>query len=112
MTSRGRRRELVGLLAVLALVLVAYRDVAFGGKTFDTSTLTIGVNGFDPSTAPKVNAFRVDPGASAWQMVPQAQVTHQEISQHKLPLWNPYEGAGAPPCSTPCRSPSTSTRPR
>ncbi len=94
--AEGRRREIVGILAVLAIVLIAYREVAFAGKTFDTSSLTAGVNGYDAATAPKVNAFRVDPGASAWQMIPQAQVTHRQISQRKVPLWNPYEGAGAP----------------
>ena len=94
--AEGRRREIVGILAVLAIVLIAYREVAFAGKTFDTSALTAGVNGYDTATAPRVNAFRVDPGASAWQMIPQAQVTHRQIAQHKLPLWNPYEGAGAP----------------
>src|SRR6266481_9729546 len=66
--AEGRRREMVGILAILAVVLIAYREVAFAGKTFDTSALTAGVNGYDAATAPKVNAFRVDPGASAWQM--------------------------------------------
>jgi hypothetical protein len=90
------RQEIIGLLAVLALVLAGYREVAFGGKTFDTSALTIGVNGYDAATAPKVNAFRVDPGASAWQMTPWARVIHREIAQGRLPVWNPYEGAGSP----------------
>lgn len=91
-----RRREIVGILATLAIVLIAYREVAFAGKTFDTSALTAGVNGFDAATAPKVNAFRVDPGASAWQMVPWAQVAHREVVLGTLPFWNPYQGAGAP----------------
>src|SRR5260370_15444060 len=94
--AEGGRREIVGILAILAVVLIAYREVAFAGKTFDTSALMAGVSGYDAATAPRVNAFRVDPGASAWQMIPQAQVTHRQITQRKVPLWNPYEGAGAP----------------
>ncbi|MEA2501691.1 MAG: hypothetical protein QOD01_1802, partial [Actinomycetota bacterium] len=31
------RRDLLGVLAAVAMVLVAYHSVAFGGKTFDTS---------------------------------------------------------------------------
>lgn len=99
MRLKGRTRELVGLLAVLALVLVAYREVAFRGKTFDTSAVSSGVNGEDPPTGvprPNISQFRVDPGASAWQMTPWAKVSHREIVQGEVPLWNPYEGAGAP----------------
>src|ERR1700704_148307 len=94
--AEGRRREIVGILATLAVVLIAYREVAFAGKTFDTSALTAGVSGYNPARAPKINAFRVDPGASAWQMMPWAQVTHRQFSRGKVPLWNPYQGAGAP----------------
>src|SRR5258708_3320939 len=93
------RRELLGVLAAVALVLVAFHSVAFGGKTFDTSAVTTGVNGKDPPTGVAKLAsdnFRVDPGASAWAMVPWAQVTHREIAGGDVPLWNPYQGAGTP----------------
>ena len=93
------RSEVLGVLAPLAMVLVAYHSVTFQGKTFDTSAVTAGVNGDDlPTGMARVasNNFRVDPGASAWAMLPWAQVTHREIAQRQAPLWNPYEGAGTP----------------
>ena len=72
--TKRRRREIVGVIAAMALVLLAYREVAFAGKTFDTSAITNGVNGLDRAHVPAFNGFRVDPGASAWQMVPWAEV--------------------------------------
>ena len=92
------RRDLLGVLVAVAMVLIAYHSVAFGGKTFDTSQFEAGPNGVDAVAMAHAadNTFRVDPGASAWAMVPWAQVTHREIAAGHLPLWNPYEGAGTP----------------
>jgi hypothetical protein len=101
-TIAGRldRRDLAGVLISLAIVLAGFHSVAFGGRTFDTSAQEFGVNGGSPptgvATKVPVNGFRVDPAASAWAMVPWAQVVHRELSRGELPLWNPYEGAGAP----------------
>jgi hypothetical protein len=96
----GWRREIFGVLASAALVLVAYHPVAFGGKTFDTSTLVQGVNGIAPPTGvarPKlVDEIRPDLGAGAWGTVPWAQVTHREVAKGRWPLWTPYEGIGEP----------------
>jgi hypothetical protein len=87
-------RELLGLLASVALVLVAYHSVIFGGKTFDTSSLVAGVNGSPALNI--VDGYRPDRGAGAWQMTPWAQVTHRQYAQGMWPLWNPYEGLGEP----------------
>src|SRR5438270_8030414 len=75
---RGRStRELAGGLACVALVLLAYHSVAFGGKTFDASTTVPGVNGTRPPTgvaAPHVvDGIRVDRGSAPWQTTPWAQ---------------------------------------
>jgi hypothetical protein len=98
--SRSWRREIFGVLASAALVLVAYHPVAFGGKTFDTSTRVQGVNGIAPPTGvprPKlVDEIRPDLGAGAWATVPWAQVTHREIAKGRWPLWTPYQGIGEP----------------
>src|SRR5204862_397657 len=59
MGGEHRRREIVGVIAAMALVLLAYREVAFAGKTFDTSAMTDGVNSFDRANPPHYNAFRV-----------------------------------------------------
>jgi hypothetical protein len=87
------------MLAAVALVLIAYHSVAFGGKTFDTSSVMPGVNGTDLPTGIRRlsnDNFRVDPGASAWAMLPWAQVAHRQIAHGVVPLWNPYQGAGTP----------------
>jgi len=71
---RRRIRELAGGLACVALVLLAYHSVVFGGKTFDASTTVPGVNGPRPPTgvaAPHVvDGIRVDRGAAPWQTTP------------------------------------------
>src|SRR5260370_15512855 len=94
-----RRRwqwEALGLVASMAMVLVAYYPVAFGGKTFDTSALVAGVNGNDPPTGVPplqvVDPIRPDRGAGAWQMTPWPTATHQQYPAGHEPLWNPSYG--------------------
>jgi len=90
----------LGVLGAIVVVLVAWRGVAFQGKTFDPSATVAGVNGDEPPTgvaAPGVSdPYRIDRGASSWQTTPWAEVTHRELGHATLPLWNPYEGAGTP----------------
>jgi hypothetical protein len=88
------------VLAAVALALIAYHQIAFAGKTFDTSYSVAGVNGLAPDTGmggtyPSV-AYGIDRGASAWQTRPWAQVVANALDHGHLPLWNPYEGAGEP----------------
>jgi hypothetical protein len=87
-------------LACVALVLLAYHSVAFGGRTFDASTTVPGVNGTRPPTgvaAPRVvDGIRVDRGSAPWQTTPWAQVTHRSYARAQWPLWNPFQGAGEP----------------
>ena len=49
-----------------------------------------------PAELPIARDFRPDRGASAWQSEPWAEVTHRAYADGELPLWNPYQGAGAP----------------
>ena len=100
-TALQRRTwDVLGILASIAVVVVAYSGVAFGGRTFDTSAEVPGVNGNLPPTG--VSAFRgpdlirPDKGAGAWQTAPWAEVTHRQITQGRWPLWNPYQGIGQP----------------
>ena len=51
---------------------------------------------FPASRVPPAYDFRTDVGASAWQFEPWAEVTHRAYAGGELPLWNPYQGAGAP----------------
>ena len=58
---KRRTWDVLGILASIAVVLVAYWGVAFGGRTFDTSAEVPGVNGNLPPTV--VAAFaRTDGG--------------------------------------------------
>lgn len=97
---QNRKRDVLGILASIAVVLVAYSGVAFGGRTFDTSTEVSGVNGNLPPTGvaafKRPDLIRPDRGAGAWQTTPWAQVTHRQITQGRWPLWNPYQGIGQP----------------
>jgi hypothetical protein len=97
--------HIVALVALTALVLVAFSDVAFMGRTFSTSwqvvgTNGVGTNGIIPPVGSGVDVpkdeYRIDRGASAWAFEPWAQVVHRLFSKGELPLWNPYQGAGTP----------------
>jgi hypothetical protein len=92
--------NVAGLVAATALVLVAFADIAFKGRTFSTAWQTVGTNGFALPVGADIRVpldeYRLDPGASAWQFEPWAQVVHRILAHREWPLWNPYEGAGAP----------------
>lgn len=92
-------RDLAGLLVSCLLVVVAFSPVVFGGRTLSTAAKTYGTNGASPfpgAGAVDRTNVRPDLGASAWQMEPWADVTHRAYSDGDLPLWNPYQGTGAP----------------
>jgi hypothetical protein len=92
-------KHLLGLLASCLLVLVAFSPILFG-HTFSTagSGRAAGTNGRAPFPGQPTPApdFRSDPGASAWQFEPWAEVTARAYAGGEIPLWNPYQGAGAP----------------
>ena len=99
-TSRNRRRawDYVGVVAAVLLVVVAFWPVLFGGRSFSTFARAPGVNGFVPiegvTAAP--DRYRLDAGSSAWVFEPWVEVNDRILDQGDLPLWNPYQGAGAP----------------
>jgi hypothetical protein len=99
----SRSRDLIGILICAGVLLVAYRAVLFEGSTLDPSSESAQVPGVNGAEAPAgvvtptvTDHYRIDRGASAWQTAPWLQVTHRELSTGILPLWNPYEGTGAP----------------
>ncbi len=88
-------------MAVLCLVvLAAYYEVPFRGRTFSTAPSVLGVEGCGrPSgacTAVAADDLRQDPSASAWALEPWGRVTHDELAQRTVPLWDPYQAAGTP----------------
>jgi hypothetical protein len=94
-------REVLGILAVLLVVVAGYAEVPFGGKTFSTSlqapgARVCGTEGTDACLNGVPDDPRFDHGASAWALEPWVNVVHRDLAQRDLPLWNPYQGAGAP----------------
>ncbi|HEX4382568.1 MAG TPA: hypothetical protein VH083_06455, partial [Myxococcales bacterium] len=85
----------------LLVVLVGYRDVVFGGKTF----LPIGVAqgtyaaypfaaGYKGPAAPEVP--EIDAGAEAWFVHPLAYQERRALASGTLPFWNAHNGLGWP----------------
>jgi hypothetical protein len=92
--------DLVGVLVSCLFVVIAFAPVLFFGHTLSISAATPGTNGSAPSpgqpTYVAADDFRADPGASSWALEPWAVVTHRVYSAGEVPIWNPYEAAGAP----------------
>jgi hypothetical protein len=94
------RREAFSAAAFLALVIVlAFADVVFSGRTLLTSNIAPGTipSGAYGYTGPRASSFPVlDPGASAWQYEPYVKILHDDLTKGWLPLWDPYVASGVP----------------
>ena len=92
--------DVVGLVVSCLLVVAAFSPVLFLGHTLSGASKTYGTNGSAPFPGgPERDIFddtRADLGASTWQAEPWAEVTHRSYADGEIPLWNPYQGAGAP----------------
>ncbi|MEP6892147.1 MAG: YfhO family protein [Gaiellaceae bacterium] len=91
--------DLAGLLVSCLLVVVVFSPVLFGGRTLSTASEVPGTNGLAPFPGqPNTQRadFRADPAAQSWAAEPSAKVAHRAYADRELPLWNPYQGAGAP----------------
>jgi Bacterial membrane protein YfhO len=106
-SSRPPRRvsklDVIGLLVSCLLVVVAFSPVLVGGRTLGAAgKAQLGTNGLSPFPGqPRTDIFRSrdfrpDLGASTWQFEPWAEVTHRAYVDGEVPLWNPYQAAGAP----------------
>jgi hypothetical protein len=98
---RGRFDETVLACLVLAAALCAiHHEIVFGGRTFLPMGTVAGVMG--PAVPWRFtgefpfDAYRVDRGASAWVVHPQAKEVAKAYREGRLPLWNPHQGLGAP----------------
>lgn len=85
---------------LLALVAAVHAPVVFGGKSYAPSGLqphglvdgaAYGYEGRTP-----VNTFNVDLSTPAWYEWPVNRTVGDIYRSGELPLWNPYQGAGAP----------------
>lgn len=100
--NQGRRRLHAAapwLFLCLALTFFEYQ-VLFLGRTHLPVVAGHGVFGWRVAEAPTVrlpeDRYRIDRGASAWVMEPQGSIAAAAWKAGRLPLWNPYQGAGAP----------------
>lgn len=99
----SRRRfpwDAAGLVASCLVVLIAYAPI-LNGYTLSAAGngRAEGTNGSAPfpgEPRPTPTDFRLDVGASTWQFEPWAEVTHRTFADGEIPLWNPYQAAGAP----------------
>jgi Bacterial membrane protein YfhO len=101
MVGRESIPHLVGLVVSCLIVVTAFSSIVFFGHTLSTagSGRAPGTNGYAPfpgQPSPDSYDFRLDPGASAWAHEPWAEVTHRAYAEGEIPLWNPYQAAGAP----------------
>ena len=90
----------MGIVIVCVTVLLGFAEVAFAGKTFSTAPTLPTVNPCATLPSCARGSTPADPrwdrGASAWQMEPWTEVVHNVAATHEVPLWSPYQGAGAP----------------
>ena len=101
-TSKNKRRNetLFAALVIVAMLLVVYRDVVFGGKTFliegsSESTMpapALGPYGYDGTR----NSRLWDEQAPSLTGEPFDQFIMQSYQRGDLPIWNPHQGLGIP----------------
>lgn len=97
--SQRRRHNVIGVAAVAILIVLAFAEVVFGGKTLSSYPTVVGAEGLTPIAAAAeapLDTFRPDRGASSWAFEPWGEVNDRILEQGDLPLWNPYQGIGAP----------------
>jgi hypothetical protein len=102
---------------VILVIVVAYSEIVFEGKTLMMHDRVQGVSGracvsqsdIDHGSEQASLGFarcltseqvrndpRGDPGAGAWALTPWARTVHRALADGEPPIWNRYEGIGAP----------------
>lgn len=100
--SRLRLRQtLLAALVLLAALGLFHFEIVFLGRTmlpmgfgYGGVMGYAGAWGYPGEVRP--DAYHWDRGASSWQIEPQARVVAEAFGSGRLPLWNPYQGLGAP----------------
>ena len=88
----------VGFILLLAVLVLAFGNIIFLGKTLTSSALPVGTTRTGPYLykGQKPLLPIADGAASAWHWEPAMQLNNQAYKNGELPLWNPYNGAGQP----------------
>jgi hypothetical protein len=92
--------DVVGIGVVVLVVLAGYFAVPFQGKTFSTALQVPGARICETASGACIGRDlddpRVDYFAGASALDPWVHVVHLDAAERDLPLWNPYQGIGAP----------------
>jgi len=85
-------------IVLLLVVLAAFGDVLFAGRTLSAAAYTHGVLPGGPvaSSDPPATPHLRDVEGAAWVDEPSPYLVHRALAAQRLPLWNAAEGLGAP----------------
>lgn len=93
-----KNQYFIAFIILLTAIVIAFSNIIFLGKTFSTSTFTVGTTRTGPflykESRPELPV--TDGASSAWHFEPAMQLNSQAYRNGQLPLWNPYNGAGQP----------------
>ncbi len=98
MTNLLRNRYFIACILLIIVLILAFYNIVFLGKTLTTSALPVGTTRTGPYLYPENKPLLPVPdgAASAWHWEPAMQLNSQAYNSRELPLWNPYNGAGQP----------------
>ena len=96
--------DLLCIVVIVAVWAFAWFPVIAQHRSLSTGvSRAIGVSAVDLGTlppgfseVPPLDAFRYDAGASAWALEPWFSTAITMYRNGEIPLWNPYQGFGAP----------------
>src|SRR5258705_3079489 len=99
--ERLRSQSALFWVASIAVCVIGYPDVVFGGKTFLPVGVVQGTYAVGPFAAgytgrPAPIIPEVDAGAEAWFVHPLAYHERRAVAAGTLPFWNQYNGLGHP----------------
>ena len=88
----------IAFILLTAVLVLAFGNIIFLGKTLTTSALPVGTTRTGPYLykGQKPLLPIADGAASAWHWEPAMQLNNKAYKNGELPLWNPYNGAGQP----------------
>ncbi len=92
------RGALLAIALLLVVLVVAFADVLFAGRTLSPSSRVPGVLPGGPVGASPMSASTAvrDPEGAAWVDEPAPYLVHDALASGRLPLWNAREGLGLP----------------
>jgi hypothetical protein len=111
---RSRRivvQEIAAIACIAALVVIAFANVVFSGKSLLISDNANPLDfrylpqNYGPDFVPAAEWSRRnlatfpnyrDPAAATLQMEPAAELLHRSLARGQFPFWDPYSGGGTP----------------